>query len=227
MAFRHVAARGGQCLAMSVGPAPLIGRAQSAVPVVAGLAQRSRAAGAPGSLCRAVPSACRWFSTGSDVEAVEAPPRPSKVTTVDHILDDRTRDLVYGKEVPVRPEGLVGPLRFAVIEASGTQFKVAVGDELIVTKLRDAEVGTEYTFDRVLLVGEQNRTYIGRPLVTGAKVKAFVEEQTKDAKVIVMKRRRKNHSSRTTQGHRRKVTFLRITKIEFDEQGVAPPPILP
>lgn len=59
-------------------------------------------------------------------------------------------------------------------------------DDLIITdKVREAEVGTTLEMDEVLLVGTPEYTKIGRPLVPGAVVKLFVEQQTKDKKVCV------------------------------------------
>jgi len=107
------------------------------------------------------------------------------------------------------------PSRFAVVTCSGTQFKVMPGDRIIVNKV-DAAVGSTYTFEHVLLVGERERTFIGRPYIESATVTATVEEQTKDAKVIVFKRRRKNHKSKRTNGFRREVTFLRVNEIVYD-----------
>ena len=65
---------------------------------------------------------------------------------------------------------------------------------------------------QVLLLGNVNQTIVGRPLISGAKVRARVEEQTLDAKIDVFKKkRRKNY--RRWNGFRRQVTVLRVTEI--------------
>ena len=42
---------------------------------------------------------------------------------------------------------------YAIIETGGKQLKVEAGDTIFVEKL-DVEEGTEYTFEKVLLVGD-------------------------------------------------------------------------
>lgn len=118
--------------------------------------------------------------------------------------------VVHGK--PILP--IVKQCRFAVVELPGAQYKVTNDDLLTVDKVKDnkgipVQVGEILTFDKVLLVGTKGLTMIGRPYVAGATVTALVEEQTQDAKVLVFKRRRRKHSQ-TMQGHRRKLTLLRI-----------------
>ena len=54
---------------------------------------------------------------------------------------------------------------------------------------------------RVLMVGTLSRTVVGRPYVPSAEVLAVVEEQVRDAKVIIFKKRRRKNSRRTA-GHR-------------------------
>ena len=84
----------------------------------------------------------------------------------------------------------------------------------MVNKLKDAEVGKEYIFNDVLLVGKADATVIGRPRVPQARVVAAVEEQTKDGKVIAFKKRRRKGYKRT-KGFRREITVLRIHAIEY------------
>lgn len=107
------------------------------------------------------------------------------------------------------------PERFAIIGLSGTQFKVTYNDLVVANLLPDAVVGQEYIIDNVLLVGELAQTTVGRPLVAGAKVRTFVEEITRDKKVLILKRRRKNHKSRRTKGFRRDLTMLRVLDIQM------------
>jgi large subunit ribosomal protein L21 len=62
-------------------------------------------------------------------------------------------------------------------------------------------------------VGTPEMTRVGRPWVEGAKVRFEVEEQTKDAKVIVFKKKRRKGYKRK-QGFRREITVLRVLGIE-------------
>ena len=80
---------------------------------------------------------------------------------------------------------------YAIIETGGKQIRVEVGSTIYVEKL-DAEVGTTFTFDKVLLVGGES-TKVGAPYVEGASVVAKVEKQGKEKKVIVFKYKNKNN----------------------------------
>ena len=64
---------------------------------------------------------------------------------------------------------------YAIVEDSGTQIRVAEGDEFEIDLREGAEAGSEIVFDRVLLIssGEGEPT-IGLPYVEGASVKAEV-----------------------------------------------------
>ena len=178
----------------------------------------SRAAGA--AVRRRLPvcaTAVRASSTLGDSagERVKALPKhgalvaDSKVTVVSHTLQG---GLKLGS-VAV-PEG---NQVFAVVTVAGTQFKVSPGDRIVVNKI-DGQAGELHEFEHVLLVGTPTKSFVGRPVIPNAKVTALIEEQTKDAKLIVLKRQPKTNSrSRLMKGHRRKVSFLRIKEISYDE----------
>lgn len=100
---------------------------------------------------------------------------------------------------------------FAVVKTGGKQYKVASGDVIKVEKL-EAEAGATVELDQVLMVGDEAKVTIGAPMVAGAKVAAEVLEQTKGAKVIIFKKRRRKNSRRT-RGHRQQITVLRVTGI--------------
>ena len=69
---------------------------------------------------------------------------------------------------------------YAIIETGGKQIKVETGDVIFVEKL-EVEAGETYTFDKVLLVGDETVS-IGTPYVEGATVEATVEKQGKEKK---------------------------------------------
>jgi len=54
---------------------------------------------------------------------------------------------------------------------------------------------------------------LGRPFVPGASVTCVCEEQVRDAKLIVFKKRRRKNSRRTN-GHRQQLTALRVIAID-------------
>ena len=62
---------------------------------------------------------------------------------------------------------------YAVIKTGGKQYKVAAGDKLKVEKL-SGDVGSNVTFDQVLMVADGDNVTIGAPLVSGATVPATI-----------------------------------------------------
>ncbi|XP_008801485.2 50S ribosomal protein L21, mitochondrial-like [Phoenix dactylifera] len=102
---------------------------------------------------------------------------------------------------------------FAVVQIGSHQFKVSNGDSIFTERLKFCEVNDKLILNRVLMLGSQTQTIIGRPVVPDAAVHAVVEEHALDAKVIIFKKkRRKNY--RRTKGHRQELTKLRITDIQ-------------
>jgi large subunit ribosomal protein L21 len=100
---------------------------------------------------------------------------------------------------------------YAVMETGGKQYRVTAGDTLEIEKL-EAEPGSIFTFDRVLLVNNDGILTVGSPTVAGARVIADVVEQTKgDKKVIWKMKRRKGYHKK--QGHRQKLTLVKIKEI--------------
>ena len=100
---------------------------------------------------------------------------------------------------------------FAVIKSGGKQYKVAKEDVIRVEKI-DAEEGMTVNLNEVLMVGDENGQTIGAPLVDGAAVSATVLEQTRDRKIIVFKKQRRQNYRRRN-GHRQHLTVLRIDDI--------------
>ena len=101
---------------------------------------------------------------------------------------------------------------YAIFEDGSHQYRVAVGDEIVVD-FRAGDPDSELSFDKVLLVAGEGDAKIGKPTLSGVSVKASIVRQFKDKKIIIQKfRRRKNHRKRT--GHRQPLTAIRITAIQ-------------
>jgi large subunit ribosomal protein L21 len=100
---------------------------------------------------------------------------------------------------------------FAVIRTGGKQYRVAKNDVITVEKLT-AEPGVTIELSEVLMVGEGAEVATGNPLLNGASVSATVVEQTRAAKIIVFKKKRR-HNYRRKNGHRQHQTVLRITEV--------------
>ena len=100
---------------------------------------------------------------------------------------------------------------FAVIRTGGKQYRVTPNAVLKVEKL-EAEAGSTITFTDVLAVGRDGNLTIGAPTVPGATVTATVIAQDRLDTVIIFKKRRRQNSRRKN-GHRQKVTVLRVGDI--------------
>jgi large subunit ribosomal protein L21 len=99
---------------------------------------------------------------------------------------------------------------YAVIRTGGKQYRVAPNQVIEIEKLA-ADQGSSIEFDEVLMVGGEEPK-LGAPLVAGAKVVGTVLEQAKGPKIIVFKKRRRKNSRRRN-GHRQRLTVVRITDI--------------
>ncbi len=106
---------------------------------------------------------------------------------------------------------------FAVVKTGAKQYKVAKGDVIKVEKL-DGEAGAKVTLDHVLMVGNEKGVEVGTPTVTGAVVTAEILEQSRAAKIIIFKKKRRQNYRRKN-GHRQELTVLRVLEIG---KGAAP-----
>jgi large subunit ribosomal protein L21 len=100
---------------------------------------------------------------------------------------------------------------YAIIETGGKQYKVAEGDVISVEKL-GVEADSEFVFDKVLVLSNDNGMKIGAPYVEGAKVSATVMCEGKGKKVIVYKYKPKKCFHKKN-GHRQPFTKLQINSI--------------
>ncbi|PCI33869.1 MAG: 50S ribosomal protein L21 [Alphaproteobacteria bacterium] len=100
---------------------------------------------------------------------------------------------------------------FAVVKTGAKQYKVAAGDVIKVEKL-DGEAGTTITLDHVLMVGTDKGVEVGSPTISGTVVTAEILEQSRAAKIIIFKKKRRQNYRRKN-GHRQHQTVLRILEI--------------
>ena len=110
-------------------------------------------------------------------------------------------------------------MAYAIIRTGGRQFRVAEGDTIDVDLL-DVELGKIATFGDVLLFADGKDVKQGNPVIPGAKVTAEVLEQRKDKKVVAFKYKRRKGYHRTV-GHRRKLTRVKIKKINLGVKKTA------
>lgn len=101
---------------------------------------------------------------------------------------------------------------FAIIKASGRQFRVEPG-AIIAVDGHTGEAGAPVSFDQVLLVGrDAGDVLTGTPFVDGAKVVGVIDRTDKGKKVRVFKKKRRKQYRRT-KGHRSTFTQVRIQDI--------------
>ena len=100
---------------------------------------------------------------------------------------------------------------FAVIKTGGKQYRVVENDVLLVEKIAGA-AGESVTFDKVLMIGGEGKPTVGVPAVAKAAVFGDVIEQTRDDKIIVFKKKRRQ-GYRRKHGHRQHLTVVRILEI--------------
>ena len=100
---------------------------------------------------------------------------------------------------------------YAIIETGGKQYKVAEGD-IIRCDLLESEVGSDVTFDRVILASSGDDVKVGAPLLDGASVTGTVLRQAKDKKILVFRYKPKKRV-RKLNGHRQRFAEVKITKI--------------
>ena len=109
---------------------------------------------------------------------------------------------------------------YALVRTGGKQYRVAKDDTILVERIA-ADEGAEVILDDVVMLGDGDKVTIGTPRVEGAAVSATVVSQTRGAKIIIFRRkRRKNH--RRTQGHRQDLTLLKINAIAEDGKSLKP-----
>jgi len=99
---------------------------------------------------------------------------------------------------------------YAIIKASGQQFKVQEGDIICFDNM-SLEPKAAVEFKEVLALDNGELT-VGAPFVEGAVVKGEVINEGRDKKVIIYKKRRRK-DSKLKRGFRRDFTRVRITKI--------------
>jgi large subunit ribosomal protein L21 len=100
----------------------------------------------------------------------------------------------------------------AVVELGGKQYLIEPGTIFLADKI-EAEKGTQYTTDRVLLLVDGDDIVLGKPYVENARVIFSVLDQTRRRKVMVQKYRPKTGYFRL-QGHRQDASQLQVELIE-------------
>ena len=105
-------------------------------------------------------------------------------------------------------------MTYAIIEASGKQFRVEPGRFYDIDRLATGEDET-VTIDKVLYVSHDGESMVGQPLVEGATVSATVMRHLRGRKIIVYKMQPKK-KTRKKRGHRQELTRLMVDAINLN-----------
>ncbi len=100
---------------------------------------------------------------------------------------------------------------YAVIKTGGKQYRVVQGETLKIETVA-GDVGSALVLDKVLMVGNGDKVTVGKPLLSGASVKATIVANGRHDKVTIFKMRRRKHYQKH-QGHRQNYTEIRIDGI--------------
>ncbi len=101
---------------------------------------------------------------------------------------------------------------YAIIKASGKQYKVEVGSVIEVNRIKADADSTIELEDSVLLVSDGDKLTVGSPVVKGAKVVLKVVEHFRGKKLIAFKMKRRKRY-RLTKGHRQELTKVEVKEI--------------
>jgi large subunit ribosomal protein L21 len=99
---------------------------------------------------------------------------------------------------------------YAIFRSGGKQYKVSPGDVVRVERLA-GDPGSTIEFNHVFAVRTEKLT-VGAPLVENAKVKGTIVKHDRNAKVRVLKYKRKKQYRRTI-GHRQSFSEVLIQDI--------------
>lgn len=100
----------------------------------------------------------------------------------------------------------------AVIEVSGKQYLVKEGDKIIINRSKK-EVGEEIIFDKVLLINDDGKTYIGNPYIENAKIVGKILRHIKK-KILIIKFKPKTRY-RKKKGYKNYFDEVLIETIQF------------
>eukprot|EP00600_Ochromonadales_sp_CCMP1393_P009973 CAMPEP_0174974232 /NCGR_PEP_ID=MMETSP0004_2-20121128/11712_1 /TAXON_ID=420556 /ORGANISM="Ochromonas sp., Strain CCMP1393" /LENGTH=312 /DNA_ID=CAMNT_0016224827 /DNA_START=120 /DNA_END=1058 /DNA_ORIENTATION=+ len=95
----------------------------------------------------------------------------SKLYLVDHPYE------LTGYQAPTSSSNSNSPIDvsktgvFAVVDFSGSQYKISPDDVIVADKLEDVDVDSVVDLDKVLLVGSKTATLVGSPLISGSQYK--------------------------------------------------------
>ena len=101
---------------------------------------------------------------------------------------------------------------YAIVESRGRQYKVSPGD-MVELDFMKAEPGSTYTFDKVLMLVDDDGLILDKEELNKVKVSGVITGEKKGNKLIVFKYKRRKDYHRKL-GHREAYTLLKVESIE-------------
>lgn len=101
---------------------------------------------------------------------------------------------------------------FAIIESGSKQYKVSVGDKIVIDRIKNQKE-KKIVFNKVLLVADKDNIQIGMPYIEKAVAEGTILGDKKGKKIIIFKYKPKKRYRRK-KGHRQVYTEVEITKIQ-------------
>jgi large subunit ribosomal protein L21 len=101
---------------------------------------------------------------------------------------------------------------YAIVDIAGQQFKVSENQLIYVHRLQGKE-GESIHFDKVMLVEDNGKVKVGKPVISGAQVSAKIISHLKGDKVLVFKKKRRKGYQKLN-GHRQQFTRIQIESIK-------------
>jgi large subunit ribosomal protein L21 len=100
---------------------------------------------------------------------------------------------------------------YAIVEIAGQQFKVEKNDEIFVHRL-EGDPGTKLEFNQVLLLDNDGKISVGKPLVDGTSITGQIVDHVRGDKVVVFKKKRRKGYEKES-GHRQDFSKVLIESI--------------
>lgn len=120
---------------------------------------------------------------------------------------------VQKKVVEKMVKATAKPSVWAVVDLSGSQFKVTEGEELSIDRV-ETEKGKTFDVTKVYLLSDGSELKIGQPEVAGAKVTFEVLKDERGKKINVFKFKAKARY-RKRHGHQADLSRIKVAKISW------------
>jgi len=104
-------------------------------------------------------------------------------------------------------------MKYAVVEICGRQFWIETGKYYDLNRI-PTECGKTITLNRVLLLNNDGKIFVGKPYLNSVKVKGQILEHFRGKKTIIYKMRPKKKMQKKS-GHRQELTRVFIQDISI------------